>query len=144
MRRERAHADAHGQRQALGGVELEGVIHECRLCSLEDGTKGVDLIGRSDDEQLVGTVAAVDDAGGQLAPKQVHDGEQRAIAGLVSPCLVEKPEVVDVDERDREGADCRDGPDRPPGPRRRQAPRGSTCWSADPAGSPRRAPASGG
>ena len=61
-------------------------------------------VGRGDDEQLVGAIATEDDVRRQLAPEQVDDGQQRAVAGRVAVRLVEQPEVVDVDEGDGERA----------------------------------------
>ena len=44
------------------GVELERVIDERGADALEDPLDRVDLVGRDDDEQLVGTVPAEDRA----------------------------------------------------------------------------------
>ena len=60
MKRERADPGAHGQRQPLRGVELEGMVGERGPDALEDGAEHVDLLGRGQQEQLVRPISAED------------------------------------------------------------------------------------
>ena len=124
MVRERAHADADRQREPLGCVELEGVVGERRARRLEEHAERGDLARGRDQEQLVGSVAAEDHARRQVATEQLHDGHERAVARAVPVVLVEQPEVVDVDEGDRERGPVLPRARPPSGPRHRRALRG--------------------
>ena len=79
----RADARAEGQRQALRGLELEGVIDEGGPDPVEDAIDRMDLVGREDDEKLVRTVPAEHGARRALAVEEVHDREQGVVTGRI-------------------------------------------------------------
>ena len=91
----------------------------------------------SEEQQFVRAVATEDHAGRQVPPEQVDDRQQRPVAGRVAVRLVEQPEVVDVDERDRERGSFAAGRRPRTGRLRRPGRRGSRCRSTDRAGSSR-------
>ncbi len=71
--------------------------------------------GGSEQQQFVRAVATQDHAGRQIPPEELDDRLQCPVAGRVAVRLVEQPEVVDVDERDREGGPLVPSPVHGPG-----------------------------
>ena len=66
MVRERADADADGQRQPFRGVELEGVVGKGGPSALEAGPSAIDSAGGREEQEFVRAVATQDDAGRQV------------------------------------------------------------------------------
>ena len=93
--------DADRDRQPLGRLELQAEVDQP---GLQTGHERLELEcdrGWRDDQELVRPGSAQDHGLDHLATKQTGDGQQRLIPGRMTVVLVEQPEVVDIDERDR-------------------------------------------
>ena len=93
--------DGHGK--SLRCIELE-------LLDNEPGSQPIDRRLQLDhrrrgcqEQEFVGAVAAHHDRGGKLPAQLGRDREERLIAGTMAVVVVEKPEVVDVDQSHAEG-----------------------------------------
>ena len=71
---------------------------------VDDRSELRDLVGRHDDQELVGSVATARHGRRQIGGDHLRDGQQGAVPGVVAVGLVEQPEAVDVDQRDPDRA----------------------------------------
>ena len=99
-----AQPGADGDRQPLAWPRTGGSGRRARSGRARaTGSRSTTVVGRRDDEELVGTVAAQDDR----VRRAGAGAARRPRAGPASPAgvavvVVEQPEVVDVDEGDAE------------------------------------------